>query len=233
MSRRAALLRVGGLVLVIGVLLAIALTVGIPSPTQLRARFAGLGPWTVPAFVAVYAVATLSPAPKSVFTVVAGVLFGLPEGVALVVGAATLGSMAAFGVGRVLGRDAVHRLTGIRADWFDEQFGRRGLWAVLAARLVPVVPFTAVNYLAGLTSLQPRVFVLGTAVGILPATTAYVAIGTYGGHVGSWPVWAAIGGLVTLSTVGVGWRRRARAAAMASRQVSPTAGGDAGPPAVR
>lgn len=37
--------------------------------------------------------------------------------------------------------------------------------------------FTAVNYLAGLTAMRARVFTVGTALGIVPATSAYVALG--------------------------------------------------------
>jgi uncharacterized membrane protein YdjX (TVP38/TMEM64 family) len=68
---------------------------------------------------------------------------------------------------------------------------------------VPVVPFTAVNYLAGCTSVRLRDFVLGTAVGILPTTTAYVTVGAYGWQPGAWPLWVALAALAALTIGGL------------------------------
>jgi len=72
------------------------------------------------------------------------------------------------------------------------------------------------------TSVALPVFVLATVLGILSATTAYVAIGRYGGRPGSWPFVVALGGLVALSIAGAvaGWWRR--------RQL-PQAANDGGP----
>ncbi len=49
-------------------------------------------------------------------------------------------------------------------------------------RLVPVLPFTAINYAAGLTSVRTRDYTIGTAVGIVPGTVSIVALGTFGPH---------------------------------------------------
>jgi len=59
----------------------------------------------------------------------------------------------------------------------DDASPRRGFLTVLVARLIPVVPFTVVNYLAGATALRLRLFLSATALGIVPA---HVALGDYG-----------------------------------------------------
>ncbi len=202
MTGRGAAVRILGLVAAIGTAVLVAVAIGIPSATQLRSHFAGMGAWAPILFAISYAAATLSPLPKSVFTLAAGAVFGLIEGLIVVLAGATAGAVLAFYLARTLGRDGVHRLIGVRADRFDDQLARRGFLVVLVARLIPVVPFTVVNYLAGLTSLRLRVFLAATVLGMLPATTAYVAIGAYGSQPGSWPFWAAIGALVALSLVG-------------------------------
>lgn len=209
--------RLAALAVLLGAVVAVGVVVGVPSLGQLRSRFVALGPWDGVAFAALYAGISLSPLPKTVFTIAAGALFGVPVALLVVVVGASCGALLAFGLARLVGRDLVYRLVGARAARWDRQLSGRGLWAVLVARLVPVVPFTAVNYLAGVTGLRVRDVAAGTIVGILPATTAYIVVGAYGSRPGSWPLWAALTGLVNLTAAGfiAGWRHRHRPAAPA------------------
>jgi len=48
---------------------------------------------------------------------------------------------------------------------------------VLASRLAPGVPAGMVNYLAGVAGIRPRAFLAAVALGALPKTIAYVALG--------------------------------------------------------
>jgi len=48
---------------------------------------------------------------------------------------------------------------------------------VLLVRLIPVFPFALVNYGSAITAIPLRQYLAGTAVGILPATMAYVWVG--------------------------------------------------------
>ncbi len=209
-SRTVLVLRLAAFAALVVAAAVVALVVGVPSTSQVRTTVDGWGWWAEVAFVGLYAVVTLTPLPKTVFTLAAGAVLGLAGGLPAVLVGAMLGALTAFFLGRLLGREAVQRLTGARVDRLDALLARRGLAAVLAARLVPVVPFTAMNYVAGLTALRLRDYVVGTAVGILPATTAYVTIGAYGSEPGSWPVLASVGALVLLTGGGalVTWRRR-------------------------
>ena len=74
--------------MLVGAALLVADVVGMPNAAQLRARFAGLGWWAGLGYAVIYAVATLSPLPKSVFTLAAGAVFGLAEGLIVVVAGA-------------------------------------------------------------------------------------------------------------------------------------------------
>ncbi len=219
MSRRAAVFKLIALLVLIGASLLLAYLIGVPSPAQLRTRFAGLGWWAGGVYAAVYAAATLSPLPKSVFTLAAGAVFGLAQGLIVVVVGACAGAVLAFYLARTLGRGGLHRLTGFRSQRLDAQLARRGFLTVLVARLVPLVPFTVVNYVAGVTALRLRVFLAATALGMLPATTAYVALGAYGFEPGSWPFWAALIALVALTAggalIGLARRRQERREALA------------------
>jgi len=150
-----------------------------------------------------YVLVTLAPIPKNVLSAAAGLMFGLVTGVLLVWVAALVGALVAFGLGRVLGRDAVERFTSTRVQKVDELIARRGLLAVVVVRLVPVVPFTAINYTVGLTGIRFWHYTAGTAIGIIPGTVAYVALGTYGATPGSWPFLVSAAALVLLSVGGL------------------------------
>lgn len=135
------------------------------------------GLWGPLLFVLAYAVLTVLLVPGSPLTVAAGVLFGPVFGTALVVVAATLGATGAFLWGRRLGRDAVARLTGDGFEKVDDWLHDRGLLAVLYVRLVPLVPFNLLNPVAGVTGVRLRDYVVGTAIGIVPGTFAFAALG--------------------------------------------------------
>lgn len=215
MTLKAGLLRGAGLLVLVAMVVTAAILVGVPDSRQLRDGVVALGWWAPVAFSVLYAVVSLSPLPKTVFTLAAGALFGLAAGVVIVVTGAMLGAVAAFYLGRLLGRDTVRWLTGGRLDRLDALLTGHGLRTIVVARLIPIVPFTAVNYLAGLTSVRLRHFTAGTVVGILPATTAYVTVGAYGWQPGAWPMWAALATLLVLTVGGLiaerHHRRRPRA----------------------
>lgn len=189
----------------------LAVFIDVPSVTALRREYAGTGLLGALGFALVYAALSLLPLPATVFTLAAGAVFGLARGLPIVVLGATIGAVVAFYLGSVLGRDAVQLVTGARLQTLDRYLTRRGFWAVLAARLVPIVPFAALNYLSGLTAVRPSSYLLATVIGIVPGTTAYVAVGAYGNQPGSLPFLAAVGALVVLTVVGVVVSRRRRA----------------------
>jgi len=195
---------------VVGAGIAVALTVGIPPIEEIRAWVERAG-WAAPLlYAAGYAALTLTPAPASVLSITAGVLFGLPLGVVVVLGGATVGAGIAFALARVLGRDAVARIDNARLQKLDALLRRRGLLAVVGVRLVPLLPFTALNYACGLSAVRARDYLLGTVIGILPGVAAYVTIGAFGATPGSTPFLLAVGGLVVLAVIGVVANRRRR-----------------------
>lgn len=206
-------------VIALGVFVALAVAVGLLVPLPelgvLRAWVGDLGVLGGAGFALLYAAITLTPAPKNVLSVAAGLAFGFGWALAAVYAGALLGAAVAFALGRGLGRDAVERYTGARVARLDALLQRRGLWAVIGVRLIPIVPFTAINYGAGLTSVRRRDYALGTALGIVPGTVAYVALGAFGLEFG-WQAWTAIGALGALTLSGAvvaGARRRGAGAA--------------------
>lgn len=201
------LVLLGGIVMAGGIY---AWIVGLPSQTEVRELVSDWGAAGVLVFVLGYAAVTLMPVPASALTILAGILFGVVGGIIIGLVSATLGAYGGFWLGRLLGREAVERLTGHRVERVDALLRRRGLVAVLGIRLVPVVPFAAVNYAAGLTAVGQRDYLVGTALGIVPATVAYVVLGAYGTSPVSWPFAVALSALVLLALGSWAWLRHAR-----------------------
>ncbi|MGD9961895.1 TVP38/TMEM64 family protein [Nocardioides sp.] len=151
-------------------------------------------------FVVGYAMLVLAPSPASLLTILGGALFGLWWGAVLAWAGALLGATGGFLLGRRLGRPAVDRMLRGRLQQADEVLARHGLVAVLAVRLVPLFPFTPLNYASGLVGVRRRDYALGTAVGIMPAALAYAAVGASG--VDPRGIAIGVGGLVVLAVLG-------------------------------
>lgn len=170
---------VGRLVLLAALvaLCAVGVATGVtPGVAEVRGWVDAAGPAAPLVFVAVCAAGSSVLVPKPALSVLGGVVFGPWLGAAVVVAGVTLGALASFAVARRLGRDAVRPRDG-RFARVDRLLERRGFVAVVALRLLPVVPFGLVNYTAGLTGVRVASFAAGTAVGVVPATAVYTATG--------------------------------------------------------
>ena len=177
-ARRRALARLGVAVLaLVAVLAVLSQTVGVPSPSELAEWARSAGPAAPALFVLLAAVSTCVMFPGQVTATAAGVLFGVAAGVALTLAAATLGAAAAFLLARSVGAAPIGRLLGPRAAHWRTWIAERGFSAVLTARLLPGTPANVLNYAAGLTAMPLRAFAAAVALGALPKTVAYVALG--------------------------------------------------------
>ncbi|GAA1212095.1 TVP38/TMEM64 family protein [Rhodoglobus aureus] len=197
----------------------VALTIQLPSLEQIHSWTESAGILGATGFVVGYALITLAPVPKNVISIAAGVVWGLPSGVGLVLLGALLGAALAFVLGRLLGRDAVERFTGARVRAVDEMLRRRGLLSVIGVRLIPLLPFTVINYAAGLTAVRVRDYALGTVIGIIPGTVAYVAVGAYGAELNG-GFFIALGALGVLTIGGIVAAYRLRKEQTASHQTT-------------
>lgn len=117
--------------------------------------------------------------PATIMSISAGYLFGLYGGIVLVSACTTVGAVVAFLISRYLARDAVLRRAETRPRFkaLERAISREGFKMAFLTRLVPVLPFTALNYLFGLTRVKGLNFTLATWLGMLPTSIAYVYLG--------------------------------------------------------
>lgn len=155
----------------------LVVTVGTPSRVEIEAFIARAGLAGPLLFILLYVVLSVLLFPGSVLTAAGGFAFGALFGTVYSVAGATGGAVSAYYVARWLGRAQVERLTGRRLGKIDTWLEQHGFLAILYVRLVPVFPFNALNYAAGVTAVRPLDYALGTALGIIPGTFAFAALG--------------------------------------------------------
>jgi len=108
-------------------------------------------------------------------TIFAGPLFGTLLGTVVASFVSTLGASVAFLGSRTL-YSAHGQQTGHRIGWLSGE--RLGGWELLMLRLLPIVPFFAVNLLAGRSRLSLARFWIISQIGMLPATIILVRAGS-------------------------------------------------------
>jgi uncharacterized membrane protein YdjX (TVP38/TMEM64 family) len=167
-------LLMAGLLLVMMVVAVLVLPV--PSALQMRAWAQSVGVVAPMLFLLGQTLVTVTPIPRTAFTLAAGLLFGPVLGVALSLTATTLAAVLAFVVVRRLGRDLVNHLDRRVLRVVDARLHRRGWLAVASLRLIPAVPFSLLNYCSALSSIRFRDYLVGT-VGVIPGSVAIVLLG--------------------------------------------------------
>jgi uncharacterized membrane protein YdjX (TVP38/TMEM64 family) len=150
------------------------------SPAGLRELLLAVGP-AAPA-IALGAWILLTPAlfPGSVLAAAGGLAFGALGGAALAFVGALAGGLAAFALARTGARGSAERLIArsTKLASIDSLVARHGFAAILASRLMPGVPATALHYAAGVSQVRPRDFGAAIAVGALLRTVPYALLGT-------------------------------------------------------
>ena len=208
-QRTAAIARLVGLAIVVGVVAFVVVEAGLDLDA-VREFVAESGSIAPVLFVLTYATLTVVLVPGAILTTTGGLLFGIAAGSLLTIIGATLGATTAFLIARATGRDAVDRLASGRVATVDEWLGQRGFLAVFSMRMVPLVPFNMSNYAAGVTAIRLRDFVLGTSLGIIPGVVVYTIIGARADDPASPLFLGAVAALVVLAIAGGLWLRRRR-----------------------
>ncbi|WP_371639247.1 TVP38/TMEM64 family protein [Streptomyces virginiae] len=166
-------------------------------------------------FAAAYGVCTAALVPRPLLNLAAGAVFGSQFGLVAAVGGTVLGGAISFGLGRMLGQEALRPF--LRGRWLqaaDGQLSRHGFRSILAVRIFPGMPFVVANYCAAVSRCGWVPFLLATAIGVVPNTAAYVIAGASASSPGS-PAFLVSFGFIVVSLVGGGvlaWRKRHRLA---------------------
>lgn len=131
-----------------------------------RMRDMGREWWAIPAFLIVYAILAFFLLPVGMLSAAAALAWGWQFGGLVDLVAATLAAIAPYHVAR-------NRLP-LRVAAYLEKNGvtfsaAPGFFPLLILRIVPVVPYVAMNYIAGVARFRFRDYVFATLLGSIPS----------------------------------------------------------------
>lgn len=126
--------------------------------------------WAPLAYLLLYVVFALLLVPPVFLAAAAALMWGWFAGGLIELICATVASIAPYGLARSGGeawvRRQIERRGGSR-NW--ERLQKEGFLALLLLRLVPVIPYVFLNYLAGFASIPAPRYVLATFLGMIPS----------------------------------------------------------------
>jgi uncharacterized membrane protein YdjX (TVP38/TMEM64 family) len=143
---------------------------------ELKTWINSLGVWGPAAFFLIYLGAVILTIPGTIFGVIAGALFGSLEGVLLISISSTVGASITFLIARYFARETVAQWlakneTMRRLDQLTED---QGFVIVGITRLIPLFPFTLLNYGFGLTKVSFKTYVFWSWLCMIPGTIIVV-----------------------------------------------------------
>lgn len=152
---------------------------------------------------------TLLPAfffPVAALALAGGLLFGLVRGSIYTFVGAILNCTLMFLLARYVGREKIRALVRkkLPQPWqrrLEGLGGREGALLLVILRLIPAVPYNLINYAFGLTEMKLSVYLIFSAIGIIPGTLAFINIGDKALDPASPDFWIAIGLLIALLAV--------------------------------
>lgn len=179
------------------------------TPQQIQDAVSQCGSWAAAAYIGLF---TLLPAfffPVAVLALAGGLLFGLVWGSIYTFLGAILNCSVMFLLARYVGREKVERLIQSKLSplWqsrLQALNSSGGFILLIVLRLIPAVPYNLINYAFGLTSMSYRTYIIGSALGIIPGTLAFINIGDKALDVTSPNFWIAIGllgGLLLITSI--------------------------------
>jgi uncharacterized membrane protein YdjX (TVP38/TMEM64 family) len=117
--------------------------------------------------------------PAEILDAAAGYVFGFGVGFPLVLACWVISGLASYAVGRHFARPLLYRVAGEeRFLRIERVIQRGGALALLAVRLIPIMPFSLTGYVAGAARVPLWRFTWTTAAGYAPITAYFTYVGS-------------------------------------------------------
>jgi uncharacterized membrane protein YdjX (TVP38/TMEM64 family) len=97
--------------------------------------------------------------------------------ITLALGGSLLSAVATFQLGCLIGGRPLRGFLGPKVSRLNRILANRGILSVMAMRMLPVAPFTLVNFAAGAIRVRLADFLLGTVLGMFPGILILTLMG--------------------------------------------------------
>jgi uncharacterized membrane protein YdjX (TVP38/TMEM64 family) len=147
------------------------------TPEEIRHWILSFG-WFAPfLYIILYTLRPVILFPASILSFTGGLAFGSIWGSLFTLIGATTGAILSFFIARKLGKNLAKKEWTGKSAIIQKQLEEKGFFYVLLLRLIPIVNFDMISYLAGASKVHFRAFLFGTIIGIVPGTIAYNFLG--------------------------------------------------------
>src|SRR6266481_9692236 len=146
-------------------------------PKLVKVEVLQWGLWGPVVFIVLYAVGPSFLVPGAVMTIAGGLAFGTMRGSVYSLIGGDVGAVVAFAAGRFLGKSFVERIVGERFHAMLQRIAKHGFQIILYLRMVPVIPYNALNLLAGASPITFYDYFWATMIGMIPGTILYAFLG--------------------------------------------------------
>ncbi|WP_425410426.1 TVP38/TMEM64 family protein [Hyphococcus sp.] len=166
------------------------------------------GPWAP--LMAIFAMIIVSflPLPAETVAIANGMVFGQIYGFFLTWTGAVIAAIIAFALARWLGQPLIYRFMPNRSlARFERAVERRGAHFLLIVRMIPLIPYTIVNYGSGLSPVRFSTYLWTSAVGMAAPVFIFVSIGAMVID-RPWLGWASLAGVFLLFALLAWWSRK-------------------------
>lgn len=145
---------------------------------QLRFWIESYGIWAPLVYIVLYTIRPLIFFPASLLSLAGGLVFGVWLGTLYTIVGAVSGAILSYAVARGLGKKIIQKNWDGKAAKIQQQMEQNGFLYVLVFRLIPVINFDLISYLAAFAKVRFVSFALATLIGIIPGTFAYNFLGS-------------------------------------------------------
>jgi uncharacterized membrane protein YdjX (TVP38/TMEM64 family) len=173
------LVKLAAILLIVTALLALNHFVFKVTPISLRDWVLSFGMVAPIIYVILNVIRPFTLFPISVLSLAGGLAFGVIWGTVYTVFSGTIGAILSFYIAKHLGSRWLRNKTDApsRVVQWQNQLKDKGFLYILLLRIIPILNFDLVSYVAGVSKLKLRSYIFATMLGVLPGTLAYNLLG--------------------------------------------------------
>jgi uncharacterized membrane protein YdjX (TVP38/TMEM64 family) len=180
---------------------------------ELRRQLLGLGVGGVLVLLTVCLSHAIVPFPTEIVSAAAGFVYGFWLALPILLVCWLASALLAYWLAERFGRPLARRLVGTkRLERAEKLMDRGGAATLLSLRLIPLIPYNAICYAAGITRVPLVRYSWTTLLGITPLTVlvAYLGSRLKSPNFGDWRVWVLIVAFIAIVVAGQVVERRLR-----------------------